>query len=350
MSRALRPRRSWCSGGLVHGLLAALALVAVVWVGEANAQQTHLVVVSGAGGTDEYRERFHRWGSAVVRAALEEYGLDPADVVWLAERPDADPLIDGPSRREDIEAAFGALAGRAGPGDAVMIVLIGHGSFSGNESRFNVPGRDLSATDFAFLVEQFGTRTVVFVNTASASGDFISKMSGPNRTVITATRSPRERNATRFAGFFADAFAGGAADTDKDERVSVLEAFAYARREVQRSFEEEGLLATEHALLDDNGDGEGSDFEDESDLDGALARTVFLSRGGARVTEAEIAADPELAALYERRGELEERIASLTALKDTMDAERYETELEDLLVELTLTTRAIREKEGGGGW
>ena len=325
------------------GMVVALSAV------EGSAQQTHLVVVSGASGAEEYRERFHQWGLQVVQAAVDRHGLDPADVVWLAERPEMDPLIDGPSRRENVEAALGELGERAGPGDAVMIVLIGHGSFSGGESRFNVPGRDLSATDFAFLVEQFGTRTVVFVNTASASGDFITEISGPNRTVITATRSPREGNATRFAGFFADAFAGGVADTDKDERVSVLEAFAYARREVERSFEEEGLIATEHALLDDNGDGEGSDFEDEGDLDGALARTVFLSRGGGRVTEAAIAADPELAALYGQRQELEERIAALTALKDTMDAEQYEVELEELLVELTLTTRAIREREGGGG-
>ena len=326
----------------------AVGLAAALWAGEASAQQTHLVVISGASGAAEYRERFHEWGLTVVRAAVDGHGLDPADVVWLAERPDLDPLIDGPSRRENVEAALGELRERLGPDDAVMIVLIGHGSFNAGESRFNVPGRDLSATDFAFLVERFGGRRVVFVNTASASGDFIAEMSGPNRTVITATRSPRERNATRFAGFFADALAGEAADTDKDARVSVLEAFAYAKREVERSFEEEGLLATEHALLDDNGDGEGSGFEDENDLDGALARTVFLSRGGGAVTDAEIAADPELAALYAQRGEIEERIAALTALKDAMDVEQYEAELEELLVELTLTTRAIREREGGG--
>ena len=330
-------------------MTAALALALLPATG-ARAQQTHLVVVSGAGGTEEYRARFHEWGGTLRRAAVDGHGLDPANVVWLAERPDADPLIDGPSRRENIEAALAEVAGRAGATDVVMIVLIGHGSFSGDDARFNVPGRDLSAADFAVLVGQFGTRPVVFVNTASASGTFISEMSGPNRTVITATRSPRERNATRFAQYFAGAFAGEEADADKDERVSVLEAFAYARREVERSFDEEGLLATEHALLDDNGDGEGSAFEDESDLDGALARTLFLSRGGGRVTDAQLAADPELAALYEQRRAIEERIAALTALKDAMDAERYEAELEELLVELTLTTRAIREREGGGAW
>ncbi len=341
--------RGFLRGAGWRRVAAATGMVLAVSALDVSAQQTHLVVISGASGAAEFRERFHQWGLTVVRAAVDKHGLDPADVIWLAERPEMDQLIDGPSRREDIEAALGELSERTGPDDAVMIVLIGHGTSSGGDSRFNVPGRDLSATDFAFLVERFGTRNVVFVNTASASGAFISEMSGPNRTVITATRSPREGNATRFAGFFADAFAGEVADTDKDERVSVLEAFAYARREVERSFEEDGLLATEHALLDDNGDGVGSGFEEEGDLDGALARTVFLSRGGGRVTDAEIAADPELAALYRQRQELEEQIAALTALRDTMQAEQYEAELEGLLVELTLTTRAIREREGGGG-
>ncbi|MXY32442.1 MAG: hypothetical protein F4179_06870 [Gammaproteobacteria bacterium] len=341
--------RGFLLGAGVPVIAAVMGLAVAVSPMRTSAQQTHLVVVSGASGAAEFRERFHQWGLTVVQAAVDRHGLDPADVIWLAERPEMDPLIDGPSRRENIEAALGELSERAGPNDAVMIVLIGHGTSSGGESRFNVPGRDLSATDFAFLVERFGARNVVFVNTASASGAFISEISGPNRTVITATRSPREGNATRFAGFFADAFAGEVADTDKDERVSVLEAFAYARREVERSFEEEGLLATEHALLDDNGDGVGSGFEEEDDLDGALARTVFLSRGGGRVTDAEIAADPELAALYGQRQALEEQIAALTALRDTMDAEQYEAELEGLLVELTLTTRAIRQREGGGG-
>lgn len=337
----LRRRLAAVLAGSVVGLAAILPAA------DAGAQQTHLVVVSGAGGTEEYRDRFHEWGLRVVQAAVDKYGFDPADVVWLAERPDRDALIDGPSRRENIEAALTDLAARAGGRDAVMIVLIGHGSSNAGESRFNVPGRDLSATDFAFLLDEFGTRTVVFANTASASGGFISEMSGPNRAVITATRSPREGNATRFAEFFTEAFAGEAADTDKDERVSVLEAFAYARREVERSFQEAGLLATEHALLDDNGDGEGSSFEDENALDGALARTVFLARSTGPVS-AELAADPELGALYDKRQELEERIAALSALKETMDAERYEAELEELLVELTLTTRAIRAKEGGG--
>ena len=330
-------------------VVGALGVAMLSSAAAASGQQTHLVVISGAGGEEEYRDRFHEWGASIAGAAIDKYGLDAADVVWLAESPERDPRIDGPSRGDDVRKALTDVATRAGAEDAVVIVLIGHGSFNGGESRFNVPGRDLTDGDFALLLEQFGTRKVVFVNTASSSGGFIETMSGPNRTVITATRSSRERNATLFAGFFAEALAGEGADTDKDERVSLLEAFIFARREVVRSYEERNLLATEHAVLDDNGDGEGSDFEDEGDLDGALARTVFLAPGLARAANGDLPADPELAELFRKRQDLEERIAALRALKDDMETELYEAELEELVVELALTTRAIRRKEGGGG-
>jgi hypothetical protein len=184
----------------------------------------------------------------------------------------------------------------------------------------------------------------VFVNAASASGDFISELSGPNRTVITATRSGFEKNETIFAGYFVEAFASEGADADKDERVSVLEAFNFARREVARAYETDGLLLTEHALLDDDADGEGSaEPNPQGGGEGRLARTLFLA-GGAAVS-APSSSDPRLAALYEEKRVLEEEIASLRQRKEVLDVETYEQQLERLLVDLALKTREIRELE-----
>ena len=115
-SVAHRPRRA-----LALGLLLSASAV--------SAQKTHLVVVSGAGGQEEYREQFHEWGSSIVTAALDRYSLAEADVTWLAERPDRDPRIDGPSRRDDVQSALTSLASSAGASDVVVLVLIGHGSF-----------------------------------------------------------------------------------------------------------------------------------------------------------------------------------------------------------------------------
>ncbi len=206
----------------------------------------------------------------------------------------------------------------------------------------------MTATDFAKLLDLFTTQEVVFVNTASASGDFIARLSAPNRTVITATRSGNERNQTLFGRYFVEAFADDGADVDKNDRVSALEAFDYARREVARAYESEGRLLTEHALLDDNGDGEGSNEPDPRDSDGALARTLFLGDEAPAAAADGEPADPRLAALYEQQRVLEEQIAELRQRKEQMELSDYERRLEELLVELALKTREIRRIEEGG--
>ena len=168
------------------------------------------------------------------------------------------------------------------------------GTFRGGQARFNIPGPDLSPADMDDLLDGLGQRRITFVNTATASGAFVEALSAPGRTIITATRSGREQNMTRFGLHFVDAFADEGADIDKDERVSMLEAFGYALAEVEREYEGDNQLLTEHAMLDDNGDGEGSRELDELDGDGALARVVFLrSLGGAGGGEA---VSPELRA------------------------------------------------------
>jgi hypothetical protein len=159
------------------------------------------------------------------------------------------------------------------------VLLIGHGSAQGGEARFNLPGPDLTAADFGQLLARFSTQRVALVNAASASGDFVVALSAPNRTIITATRGASEKNETVFGGYFVKAFAGEVADTDKDGQVSLLEAFSYARREVERFYQSENRLQTEHALLDDNGDGEGSRDPDASATDGANARRFLLGLG-----------------------------------------------------------------------
>jgi len=184
---------------------------------------------------------------------------------------------------------------------------------------------------------------VVFVNTASASGGFVAALSGKGRTIITATRTDGERNQTRYGEFFAEALSTGDADLDKDGRVSVLEAFTWARRRVVESYERDGQLLTEHAVMDDDGDGKGTDEPGQPGGDGAMARTLFLSAGSDQpVPGAD--ADPELRALAERRQVLEDRIAALKAAKDKTSPAEYASELERLLIELARANAAIREK------
>jgi hypothetical protein len=333
----------------VRGLLLAAAPALAAMSGPArpaSAQSTHLVVVSGLGGDPAYTARFAEWGAGLVEAALAT-GVPAGNVVWLAEREGLAPEVDGPARKERVAAELASLAERSSPGDVVALVLFGHGSARDGESRLNLPGPDLTAGDLAVLLEPLSDRRIVVVNAASASGGFVEPLSGPDRVVITATRSPREAEATRFGGYFVEALAGGGADTDKDGRVSLLEAFEYARREVARSFAEGGHLPTEHALLDDNADGQGS--LEPGGEDGALAARLALAPASGAAGAADD--DPATAGLRAEQVRLEAELRALRARKDTMAEEAYNAELERLLLEIARIGQRIREAgdPGSGG-
>jgi hypothetical protein len=328
--------------------LAAAAALVLAFAVPARAQQaSHLLVIVGLSGDLENADRFHQWAVTLVDAARGRYAMPAGSVIYLGEDPSRDPArISGRSTREAIAAAIGTLAAEARPGDRVFIVLIGHGASATAGARFNLPGPDLTAPEFAKLLDRLSAQSVVVANTASASGGFVAALTGKDRAIITATMTDGEKNQTRFGEYFTAAFAAADsdADTDKDGRVSVLEAFLWARARVVDSYKRDGQLLTEHAVLDDNGDGKGSDAPGQPGGDGALARTLFLSAASNSRPAGDQAA-PALRALVAERDGLETRVAALKAAKDKTDPEQYERDLEKLLIELARVNRSIREKQ-----
>ena len=326
---------------LVTGLVLTLALTA-----QTSMAQTHVVVVGGLGGDQAHREKFHAWAVAMIDAAQQRFGIPEENITYLAERETLDAeRISGKSTKENVERTLAELAARLDPGEGVFILLIGHGSYQGDESRFNLPGPDMSSADFAIVLDRFTAQSIVLINTTSASGDFIKDLSGPRRTIITATKSPFERNETVFCQYFVEAFAQDVADVDKDQRISMLEAFNYATHEVARAYESDDRLLTEHAQLDDNGDGEGTGEPDPATTDGALAQAFVME--GAEPLVGAASADSVLTALQGRQRELQQAIADLRVRKDSLELDAYEIELERLLIELARVSQAIRDREGG---
>jgi hypothetical protein len=306
--------------------------------------QTHLVIVSGLGGDKKYTDSFAKISQTIGDAASKRFMIPDAEIIWLGEDSvSTRPHFRGQSTKVNVERVLGQLATRAGPGDQIVLVLIGHGSGEGEDTKISIPGPDLSARDFAQLLSRFPTQKVAFVNLTSASGDMLPVLSGPNRVVITATKSSFERNESHFAQYFADALSQDVADTDKDGRVSLLEAFRYAVVETKRVYETDTRLQTEHAQLEDMGMKVGVAEPDGRTGEGLLAGRFFLD--GAFVTRAG-ANDPQLAALYKDKFTLEDQIDQLRVKKPSMTADAYDDALEGLLVQLARKAKTIREIEG----
>ncbi|MGH9391568.1 MAG: hypothetical protein ACRD1Z_18355, partial [Vicinamibacteria bacterium] len=160
-----------------------------------QARETYLIIIAGMGGDEVHRERFHQWSMAMRDAATARHGLASDRVFYFGESPEMAPeAIHAKSTKENIASLLSKLSTSVAPGDQIYLLLIGHGSYDNEDARFNLPGRDLSASDFDSLLLRFQAQQIVFVNTGSASGAFLPALAKPNRVVVTATKSGFERN------------------------------------------------------------------------------------------------------------------------------------------------------------
>jgi hypothetical protein len=290
------------------------------------AEPATVVVVVGAPGEDEYAtvfaQQIEAWKKVTAQAAAKS-------IVIGAEAAGAAMDRDQLKQRLEAEPKDGA--------GELWLVLIGHGTFDGKEAKFNLRGLDLTATDLAEWLKPF-KRPLALVATASASAPFLVKLAAPGRVVVSATRSGNEQNYARFGKYFAEAIADAKSDLDKDGQVSLLEAFLSGSQRTAEFYKTEGRLATEHALLDDNGDGLGTPADwfrgvratkrarDGASLDGIRAHQFHLVRSPA---EQQLSDDARA-----RRDALELKIAKLRDAKAKLPEAKYFEELEKLLLEL----------------
>lgn len=318
--------------------LAACVLVLLACVPSvAWADEYFTLIVSGASGGAEYTERHERWRSTLIGAWRERTDFRDDHVTVLAETPG--PGV-GRASRAGVQRAVGELRTRMGDDAVLLVVLFGHGTFDGIDAKFNLVGPDLEAAEWRALLATLPGH-VIFVNTTGASYAFLDRMAGARRVTIAATESPVQRYDTVFPEFFVGAFAEPSSDRDKNGRVSVWEAFAYASAEVRRWYQQQGRLATERAMLDDSGDGAGTEA-DGVGPDGTLSARLYVGAGVDAPPPA--AGDPALAPLVARRASLEAQVSTWKGAKATMTPERYQAQLEWLFVELARLSREIRRR------
>ena len=301
-----------------------------------------MIVVVGAGGAPQYEAMFADWSDRWIAAAAKA-GYQIVTIGRDAEPPDqpTGPGQTDKSSQTDqtdkkrLRAAIDESAKT--PGVDLWLVLIGHGTYDRREARFNLRGPDVSAKDLADWIIPVD-RPMAIINSAAASAPFLTALSHAKRVVIASTKSGAEQNFARFGDFLSQAISDPTADLDKDDQTSLWEAYLKASRRTAEFYSTDGRLQTEHALLDDNGDGQGvrSDqfrglipLERTSDgkpLDGQYAHQWHLLRN-----PVDAALPPDV---LKKRDALELSILQLRDRKKAMPQDEYLAQLENLLVEL----------------
>jgi hypothetical protein len=317
----------------MHRITLIALLCVLADVAHAQSGDRYALLIGGLGGSDEHTVRFQRYLFDTRKALVEAHGFSAEHVTVLGEtKLEGLDFVDGVSLEETIRAQFAALAGRVTTDDHVYILLFGHGGYDGTEAKFNVPRTDLTQGQYAELVGTLRAGRVVFINTASASAPFVDALSGAGRIVITATRVGSQKNETNFPGFLVDGLTSPGADRDKNGSLSVLEWFTYAAEKTDQWFEDNGNIATENALIDDNGDGEGTRLSElAAGADGNLAGLTYLSR-----REAALAASVGnvSAGWLREKEQIEQAIADVKSRKANLAEDAYYAELETLFVRL----------------
>jgi hypothetical protein len=314
---------------------------AKVGASEPVADRATVIVVAGAAGEADFApditQQLEAWAKASEQAKAKHIKIGGTVLISVV----GEKLIggiqtaDGVTDRDRVRQAIEAEP-KNGPGE-LWVVLIGHGTFDGKEAKLNLRGPDVSAGELGEWLKPF-QRPLAIIDTTSSSAPFLGKLAAPKRVVVSATRSGNEQNYARFGKFLAEALSDPKSDLDKDGQISLLESFLSASHRTNEFYKTEGRLATEHALLDDNGDGLGTPADwfrgvmatkrarDGAPLDGLRAHQFHLVR-----SQAEQQLAPEVRA---QRDKLEQQIAALREKKEKMNEEKYFQELEKLLLEL----------------
>ncbi len=301
-----------------------------------------VVVIAGLGGEERFQKQFISQAEQLYLVLTTDYGYRGEDIILHGSAGDSVDVSFLPADAQSIRSTFKKLSTSLSPTDELLVFLIGHGSFDGEWARFNIPGPDLRDVDFAGLLEPVRAGKIVLINACSASGPFVEKLSADGRIIITATRNGIERNATHFfSRLLATLGQPEEADLNKDGQLSVSELFINTRDRLVKYYSEQGLLRPEHPLLDDNGDGVGTETPDLLQGDGVQASRFFLQKQQQRQAGREAGKPQSLSAAQKA---ILARVEKLQSRKATMPEDQYYREFERLMLELARLNQQSEKK------
>lgn len=299
------------------------------------------ILVFGISGDPDLQKQYLKEMADLHDLLEGAFGFPRDHVVVLFDEPKLDPVrIQYQSTRANLEKACAEIAGRSGKEDIVFVFIEGHGDSDGKSYKLNLVGPDPNGAELADMVYAIPAWRYVIVNATNCSGGGLDALAGKGKIVISATKSGTEKNLTHLGKYFIEALTQNNADIDKNNRISLFEAFSYSARRVEEYYAKEGSMQTEHPVLSDNGEAQAFSLTDAASRPALLARSVYLDPG----TLSLAAKNPEDQALLLEAQALEKRIEVLKSAKDEMSEADYFRKLEELLLRLAEIQAKLKKK------
>ena len=229
------------------------------------------LIICGLSGDAEHRKLFSDTVEKLYAGLTTHHGFPAENIMllWGDETSEQDgPALQtslGIANRESIALAATSLGQTVQPTDALWVFVLGHAHYDGRHSWFNIADADLHQVEIGKLFANVRCQEQVFFFTTSASGFYLKALAAPGRVVITATEPDLEVNETIYPHKLATALGDpptmAEMEMDADGQLTLMDLYLWTAREVAKDYATAEFLATEHAMLDDNGDGRGTEIQ-----------------------------------------------------------------------------------------
>jgi hypothetical protein len=228
-----------------------------------------LLLGCGLPGDEMHRERLTTACSQIIDS-IDQIGVSTSNLVVLVgdqqmhEQLARRGLKIELCTKELLQQSIAHISQHSNSHDECWIILLGHAHLYDRTSQFNIAGPDVDQKEFAAYLEKLPNIQQVLWLTFPVSGHWIKPASSPNRTVITATEADLEFTGTEMPYSLAKAISRTESilkDVDGDNRLTLFDLYVSSSLHVADQFLKQERLQTEHSLLDDNGDGRGTELQ-----------------------------------------------------------------------------------------
>jgi hypothetical protein len=239
---------------------------------------TYALIVSGISKDPVEKQSQDSILSRLRDTLVFDLKIDSDKVTSLGFQPSDGPGSPEPVTAAALRDAVSKAASLAKSADRFIFYYRGQANVAGDTLRINLAGPDITHDELAAALSAITAGSVLIVLDCPGAGAAVKSLTGEGRIIVCGTRGDQPYS-TLFSENFVPALTDSEADLDKDSSISLLEAYRLAVTRIEQSYQAKGLLQTENALLEDDGDGVPTHqpwLQTEEGFDGRAASQFFF--------------------------------------------------------------------------